>query len=576
MEKGKFHPMNYIPHQLTTEQRFSDFYCGAGGSSSGMKKAGLQGIVAANHWALAVETHNTNHPEMEHRQVDLLISKPSAFPYSDIAWFSPECTWHAKQTRGEKQATSQIDMFAQVNPDPAEERSRVTMWDVVRFTEHHHYQVVMVENVCDIKYWPPYQSWLKAMESLGYNHKICYFNSRFFHTLNGQTNFAPQNRDRWYAVFWRKGNKAPDLDFRPLAYCHGCEMNIKAVQIFKKSVFPLGFYDTTGHRGQYYYGCPTCRVKIDGNPQARRVEPYYFAAYNVIDWSLPCPLIGDRPKNKALKPNTLRRIQIGLDKFGQQPLVVQLARSHDQHSRSITLDSPMPTQTAWQTLAFIVPFKGERAMQPTASSLPTQTGVGMPALVVVPSLVEFYNGGDTRPISDPLNGETAGGIKTGLLMSHYGRDNVVSSLSDPAPTFVADGHQYLVVPFLISYYSRDNVGSPLNEPVPTIPCDNRFALINRAPFITAYNSGSEGNHRVDEPVATLTTNERHALVHPEVKINDCGFRMLTPDECKLGQGFDRDYIILGTRKKDQVRQIGNAVSDPPAEYLGQATAFSLR
>lgn len=42
----------------------TDLFCGAGGSSTGaITNAGIEVRVASNHWALAVETHNTNHPD---------------------------------------------------------------------------------------------------------------------------------------------------------------------------------------------------------------------------------------------------------------------------------------------------------------------------------------------------------------------------------------------------------------------------------------------------------------------------------------------------------------------------------
>jgi DNA (cytosine-5)-methyltransferase 1 len=41
-------------------------------------------------------------------------------------------------------------------PDEAAERSRATMWDVVRFSEFHDYGAVIVENVVDVFQWPPF------------------------------------------------------------------------------------------------------------------------------------------------------------------------------------------------------------------------------------------------------------------------------------------------------------------------------------------------------------------------------------------------------------------------------------
>lgn len=44
----------------------TDLFCGAGGSSSGAQAvAGVRVRMATNHWALAIETHNLNHPDTD-------------------------------------------------------------------------------------------------------------------------------------------------------------------------------------------------------------------------------------------------------------------------------------------------------------------------------------------------------------------------------------------------------------------------------------------------------------------------------------------------------------------------------
>ena len=69
----------------------SDYFCGAGGSSSGLVAAGVEVRHAANHWHRAIETHQTNHPQTEHSIDDLQVAHPSWYPRTTIAWFSPEC-----------------------------------------------------------------------------------------------------------------------------------------------------------------------------------------------------------------------------------------------------------------------------------------------------------------------------------------------------------------------------------------------------------------------------------------------------------------------------------------------------
>jgi len=229
----------------------TDFYCGAGGSSTGAVMAGAEVTNAANHWKRALETHQYNHPHTRHYLADLIEADPAQFPYTPIAWFSPECKTHSRG-RGKSvlKPIEQLSLWDQHNPE--DEQSRVTMEQVIRFTEYHRYEAVIVENVVDIKYWPPLTRWFSEMGALGYEYHTCYFNSQFFHPLNGQSDFAPQSRDRWYTVFWRKGNKAPDLDFKPLAWCEECGENVRAEQVFKRQVFPQGLYDNTGARGRDY------------------------------------------------------------------------------------------------------------------------------------------------------------------------------------------------------------------------------------------------------------------------------------------------------------------------------------
>lgn len=49
----------------------ADLFCGAGGSSTGARKAlrrrGVEmQLVAVNHWPVAIETHSRNHPDARH------------------------------------------------------------------------------------------------------------------------------------------------------------------------------------------------------------------------------------------------------------------------------------------------------------------------------------------------------------------------------------------------------------------------------------------------------------------------------------------------------------------------------
>jgi DNA (cytosine-5)-methyltransferase 1 len=58
--------------------------------------------MACNHWALAIETHNTNMPHVDHDCADLDEVDPRRYPTTDLLWASPSCTFWS-QARGERQ-----------------------------------------------------------------------------------------------------------------------------------------------------------------------------------------------------------------------------------------------------------------------------------------------------------------------------------------------------------------------------------------------------------------------------------------------------------------------------------------
>ena len=92
----------------------ADLFCGAGGSSTGARRAlaslGLQmNLVAVNHWNVAIETHSRNHPEARHYCQDVNAVKPAeVVPEGklDLLMASPTCTYHSR-ARGGKPISDQ-------------------------------------------------------------------------------------------------------------------------------------------------------------------------------------------------------------------------------------------------------------------------------------------------------------------------------------------------------------------------------------------------------------------------------------------------------------------------------------
>ena len=77
----------------------ADLFCGAGGSSTGLRlaceAAGVRlSLIAVNHWDIAISTHSKNHPESEHLCTDLNSIDPrKVIPGGklDLLVASPEC-----------------------------------------------------------------------------------------------------------------------------------------------------------------------------------------------------------------------------------------------------------------------------------------------------------------------------------------------------------------------------------------------------------------------------------------------------------------------------------------------------
>lgn len=572
----------------------TDLFCGAGGSSLGVIGAGAEVAMAVNHWKLAVETHAKNFPRTEHDCNDIAASHPARYPRTDILIASPECTNHSV-AKGKKRARYERDIFGTSQIDPAAERSRATMWDVPRFAEHHRYELIIVENVIDARAWVMWPAWLQAMDALGYEHRQVYLNSLVCHP-------TPQSRDRLYVVFWKKGNRAPNLDITPPCRCAKCG-EVAGVQTWKRADRRWGRY---GRNGQYVYTCPTCRAEC---------FPYYVPALCAIDWALPITRIGDRPK--PLKEKTLDRIRLGLQRFAGRDLLTEVLYTHAGGDRSRPLDAAMPTQSGRQSLALIGANRTNGVPHPVSE--PSQ-GVNTGNHLFI---VKMRGDNIGHAIDDPLSTVSAGGKHHAVLAAppfltrHYSQRGDAAHLSRPVdePTgaiTAQDHHSLTVPPFVASYYGTDE-GHPVDEPLPTATTVDRHALVQ--PFV-AELFGNTYARGLDEPLTTaVAAGVRHGLVTPFLVSNygdkegykrnpihpvdeamptvpgvgpfrlaqpaatpdvmDCGFRMLEPHEIQSAMAFPSDYAVLGN-KRERVKQLGNAVTPPAMRLLIDRCLETLR
>lgn len=601
----------------------TDIFCGGGGSSTGGSQVpGVEILMAANHWDLAVDVHQMNHPGSDHAAVDLHEEDPRYFPTTDILWASPECTKWSQASGGKYSSVStEVDLLDLLNPELVDEdpevaivqRSRLLMFDVLRFAEHHRYRAMVIENVVDIatnsRYAEAWALWKKGLANLGYAFRVVSLNSMHAQALGDP---APQSRDRLYIVCWRAGDRAPDIDrvLRPLAWCPACAMVVESQQVWKNG-------RTVGkYRSQYVYAHGSCGTVV---------EPGYLPAAAAIDWTLAGKRIGDRTKPLAEK--TRRRIAAGIAKYWG-PIQVEAAGNtydaadpkHPAHGDPNGYYRAWSTHDALKTLhttasrALVVPLEGRAGDRVSSDAVPlrTQTSRHADALAVPPFMLERRFDYRTRPLDEPMATLTANDTTKALVQPSpfiaelRGGGSHARSVEQPAATFTASGNHHALIQannhsnrahpafaeplptsttatgggaaLVMPYYGASEHGQPVTRPLGTVTTVDRHALITR--HYSSQGAGAEMTTPASEAMRTLTTTAQQSVITPgdiaaaEAQVDDVLFRMLEPHEVAAGMAFPADYKWGGTRR-ERVKLCGNAVTPPAARDLIAAVADAL-
>jgi DNA (cytosine-5)-methyltransferase 1 len=491
--------------------RLMDWFCGAGGSSQGAHAVpGVEVTLAANHWKLAIDSHEANFPNTRHERGDIRDLDVQNWPVAEGFWASPECTkWTGARGKRRDYATTDTALPGLEPAAPEEdEKSRALMWDVPKYLEgvQRRGRLVLfgvVENVIEARTGRDWDRWLRDFHNMRYRTRLFAFNS--MHAQYTRTHAAPQSRDRLYLVYWHESlGRDPDFDkwLRPEAYCSGCDRIVSAMQVFKNPKRDMGRY-----RQSYLYRCPStsCHNTV--------VEPHTLPALTAIDSSIPGTPIGDRPKTEdephGLAPATIDRIKAGMASYWLPLLVPTGGTWRDE---AAPLGRPMPTRTTRENdgvalAPLMVPVEGRdgKTASPADQPARTQTGRNETGIALPPFVIPLRGGGDKER---------------------------ARSASAPLTTVSAEGNHHGYVPphLLVPYYGTGKA----------------------AP--------------ADRPVGALSTRDRYGLAAPAIDIDDVLFRMLEPHEIARAMAFANDYVVLGN-KRQKVRQYGNAVTPPVAELL---------
>lgn len=507
----------------------ADLFCGAGGSSTGARRAlearGLtMRLVAVNHWPIAVETHQRNHPDAQHYCVDVYKTRPrDAIPGGrlDLLMASPTCTFHSRARGGKPISRDQ-------------KRGRMTPTQVVRWCTELDVRVLLVENVPEFVEWGPVHG---------------------EHAPTLPRCLAAGCRER-RPCRWRKG-----VYFRPWVR----RLERLGFVIEHRVLNAADHGDATTRRRFFLLG------RRDGVPirwpapthsRTGGALPRWRAARAVIDWKLRGRSIFGR--KKPLSAKTLMRIYAGAVKFRwPEPFLVILR----QHMTAQSIDGPLPAIcAAGNHIGVAQPVArppaqgtfvfGNRennvARDPDAEPLPGMTtahggGIAVATPIVTPYYGPSKNGKPraSRGVDEPLatqGTENRFGLAEPVIAPYYGQskpqsvDAPVLSLSgcnhmglaepvvlrtnmhksnaacvrsadrDPLPTITTDGGLGVAEPFILSQGAG---GAPRSvaDPVPTIPTEGAHSFV--APYY-----GTATCRSVEDPLPTQGTKDRFGLVIP--------------------------------------------------------------
>lgn len=451
-----------------------DSFAGGGGASNGISDAlgGRQADIAINHSAEAIAMYRANHPDTKCYQCDVWEVDPKeacAGRPVGLFWMSPSCT-HFSRAKGMAPVTNEVRGLADVG-----------LWWGREVAPRR----VFLENVQEFLGWGP----------------LLDDEARPDKTRAGESfrAFVAAWIDLGYQVDWRVLVAA---DFGTPT------IRKRLYMVMRNDGLPIVFPSPTHGKGRAHAWKP---------------------ASSIIDWSLPCRSIFNRPKPMAAA--TLNRIAIGIKRFvidAKDPFVVPTPQGdaagafmvRHGHASNVT-GVGLREGTGWGV------FRGQQLSLPFGTICTTED-----KHLVLPIVTKQ---------DDAANDNS---VKSMAFCTKYYGTSTGSSLADPLPTATSGGHHLgLVQALLISYYGAD---------------------------------GGLSGQDVRAPLHTVTTKDRFALVKvhsQQYKISDVLTRMFQPHELFAAQGFPKGYVLnvehngKPLTKTALTRLAGNSVCLEPASAL---------
>lgn len=522
---------------MSAELLYIDLFCGAGGTSTGVERARLDGrkcarvIACVNHDANAILSHAANHPHTRHftediRTLDLgplkvhttaeRMKNPDA---KVVLWASLECTNHSRAKGGMSRDAD----------------SRTLAEHLFRYIEELRPDYIQIENVVEFMEWGPLQ--VKVVRNPETGAESCPLDIKHDRKRK-QTTVAPV----WIPDPEQKGTLyrkwVEEVCARGYRFDHRV-LNSADFGAYTSRVRYFGLFARVGL--PMVWPRPTHARKPTADLFGGSLKPWR-AVRDVLDFDDRGESIFTR--RKPLVDATLDRIHAGLVKFvagGQDAFLVKWNSVNGKTGKYIApdLDAPCPT-------------------------VATQNRLGVARV----NFLSKQFGGDPRGKNIGMDGP-AGTLTTvdhhAFVSAYYG-NGYNSSIDSPAPTLTTKDRFQVVRPFLSSYYSP-GINASVESPSPTLTTKDRVAVV--LPKLTD-DTRPVWEIRSDDTPAMRRIKEFCALYG----IVDVTMRMLRISEMKRIQGFGDDYVLVGTQE-EQKKYLGNAVVTQVATAMCEALASAI-
>lgn len=519
---------------------YIDLFCGAGGTSTGVESATLDGqkcaqvIACVNHDPHAIASHLANHPEAKHytediRTLDLTtlvehtVRKRAENPGAMLVlWASLECTNFSNAKGGQ----------------PRDADSRTLAEHLFRYIDALSPDYIQIENVREFMMWGDldekghpvskdagrlYLRWVRNVRSRGYD-----FDWRI---LNSADYGAYTSRKRFFGIFAK----------------HGLPI-----------VFPEPTHSKTSEPGLFGQTKPWKPVRdvLDLDDAGRSIF-----------------------RDKPLSEKTLQRIYAGLEKFvakGNDDFLIRYNTVRPEDT-AMSLENPCGVLTTANRFAKVkAQFLSKQfSGSPSDKNIPIDGPAGTVTCrdhhVFVTA---FYGNGYNCSVESPaptLTTKDRLGVVTARFMDNQYGNGVPSSVEDPAHTVTTNPKLNLVTVkthgrFLMNPQFASK-GSSLDS-----PCFTLIAKMDKRPpyLVSTETNGPALEIRdSDSPMTVKIKKFMKAY-----GISDICMRMLKIPELKKIMGFPEEYILVGTQA-EQKKYIGNAVETHVACALCKTLCQSI-